>query len=69
MTDHDAEEVIGRITKAGRWDRRYRIQHAAPEPVKVDPLRTVAEILIGAIVILALFVGILMWVAIAGAAA
>lgn len=64
MTEHDADRVVGRIRNDGGWDRRYRIKHAAPEPVRVNPYREVVEILLGVIVILALFVGILAWVAI-----
>lgn len=64
MTDplRDAEEVIGRITKGGTYDRRYR--YPMPEPEPPERMQLVAEILVGTIVILALLVGVLLWVAI-----
>lgn len=65
----DADEVVGRITRAGTWDRRYRIPSEPIEPVRVDPMREVAEILVGMIVLLAAIVAILAWIAIAQAAA
>lgn len=33
MNLHDSEDVLGRITTRGNWDRRYRIpRQAAPRP-------------------------------------
>ena len=64
----EPEDTLGRITRSGSWDRRYRIRHEPAEPVDVDPMGTVVEILVGTIVIGALFVGILAWVAIGTAA-
>ena len=65
----DADRVVGRIRNDGGWDRRYRIHREPIEPVRVDPMREVVEILLGVIVIGGLFVGILAWVAIASVAA
>jgi hypothetical protein len=52
---HDADEVIGRITNDGAWDRRYRIPHAQPEPIEVNWLVEAAKILGQAALFVVLF--------------
>jgi hypothetical protein len=64
----DSEQVVGRITQAGSWDRRYRPTYAPPEPIEVNPFREVAEIIGGTVLMCALFVGIYFLAAVAAVA-
>jgi hypothetical protein len=64
---HDAEQVVGRITNSHRFDLRYRIRFAPPEPIEV-PWKEVAEIIGGMLVFGGLMVGLFLWLAIAEAA-
>lgn len=60
-----AEQLVGRITRAGRWDRRYR-QAWRVEPVPPpDPMIAALGVLVGIAVMLLVIVGVLTWVAIA----
>lgn len=62
----DSSEVtVGRIRTDGGWDHRYRIRHTPPEPYRPDPMRVVAEVLLGVVVMGSLIVAVLLWMAIA----
>lgn len=63
---HDSEHVVGRITTRGQWDRRYRVRYEEPPKPKVDPMREVAKILGLTIFVLAMWVAMFVYVAIAG---
>lgn len=54
---HPSEDIIGRITNSGSWDRRYRA-FTPPEPFKADPWRTAVEIALSVPLILILVIGI-----------
>jgi hypothetical protein len=41
MTKHDADEVIGRITTRGAWDRRYRVRYEDEDFLKLRSVRSV----------------------------
>jgi hypothetical protein len=78
MTDtrHDADEVIGRITTRGQWDRRYAHSYRDeippaiiwPEPEYQHPLKLIGVIVAQVLLLLARFVGLGMWAWIAWAA-
>ena len=63
-----SERNVGRVRRDGGWDRRYRVPRQAVPEDEWHPVHEVVEILVSMIVILAIFVGILMWVAIGQAA-
>jgi hypothetical protein len=64
-TRHDSEDVVGRITTRGQWDRRY-IPKADPCQDNDGGWR---EVVTGVAVMLLCFVGLGMWAWIAWAAA
>jgi len=70
MTNHDADKVIGRITKDGYWDRRYRIRPTIPPALPdYDLWRRVVEIIALTVYCLILFGSVLFlaaWFALAG---
>jgi len=55
MNQHDADEVIGRITTRGAWDRRYRVRY---EPLPDKPTESIGRQIVN-IIALALFVIVL----------
>ena len=64
---HDSEDVVGRITTRGTWDRRYRVRYEEPPQPKADPMREVAKMLGLVIFVLSMWVVMFVFVAIAGA--
>ena len=67
MTDHDADEVVGRIPV---YSYRDEIPPAIiwPEPEYQHPLKLIGVIVAQVLLLLALFVGLGMWAWIAWAA-
>lgn len=65
----DASEVsLGRITRDGYLDRRFKIRHAPPEPIEPEGWAFVAQVALGTVVYGGLIVGLFLWLAIAEAA-
>lgn len=63
----DADEVVGRITRKGTWDRRYKVVRPEPEPVHVE-WHDVIEALAGFVVLTLLFAAVYIWMLIGAAA-
>jgi hypothetical protein len=64
---HDADEVVGRITRDHHWDRRYKIRWAPPEPVEPGTWRMFFEVIGGMVVFAGMFMALWIWLAIAAA--
>ena len=63
---HPSEEVVGRITKRGTLDRRYRIRYELPEPVEETWADVAKALACWLLVIVAYFVTIAWAVGVAG---
>lgn len=67
MTNHDADEVIGRITKDGYWDRRYKVRIGEPLPpaVTLRQILNIAALTVYCIILFGSIIFLAAWFALA----